>query len=99
MLRPALLVLGLVALGAALTTGLAGAPLCVVVWTALIGALLVGGMLFERGRYKPAERGSPGPDWVTTGEHFVDPGSGETVTVFYQPSTGERRYVSRQAGG
>jgi hypothetical protein len=55
----------------------------------------LGGILFERGRYKPSEPRQPGPDWVATGERFVDPASGEPVAVFYQPATGERRYVSQ----
>ena len=60
-----------------------------------IGAALVGGILLERGRYKRAERQPPEPDWVATDERFIDPSSGEPVTVFYRPSTGERRYVGR----
>jgi hypothetical protein len=31
---------------------------------------------------------------VSTNERFIDPESGKTVTVFYQPFTGERRYVA-----
>jgi hypothetical protein len=52
------------------------------------------GLLVERWRYKPVTIHRPGPDWVPTNERFIDPESGETVTVFYQPSTGERRYVA-----
>jgi len=95
MLRSALLAIGGVALGGALVAGLAGAPFPLVVWLLLIGAVLVAGILFERGRYKRTERGQPGADWVATDERFVDPDSGETVTVFYRPSTGERRYIGR----
>jgi hypothetical protein len=50
--------------------------------------------LFERGRYKPNSPDRPGADWIATDERFLDPESGEIVTVFYQPQTGERRYVS-----
>jgi len=71
------------------------APVGLVVWLGLVGAALVGGILFERGRYKPAAPGVPGPGWVATGERFVDPQTGEDVAVYYQPSTGERRYVAR----
>ena len=51
-------------------------------------------ILIERWRYKPLAQRPPGPDWQRTDERFVDPASGEPVTVFYQPATGERRYVS-----
>jgi hypothetical protein len=94
-LRPALLVIGLAALVGAVAAALAGAPFPLILWLSLLGVMLVGGILFERGRYKPAERARPGPDWVATDETFVDPVSGDTVTVFYRPSTGERRYVGR----
>jgi hypothetical protein len=51
------------------------------------------GLVVERWRYKALTSRRPGPDWVPTNERFVDPESGHLVTVFYQPSTGERRYV------
>jgi len=34
-----------------------------------------------------------GGEWRPTDEKFVDPESGELVTVWYDPKTGERRYV------
>jgi hypothetical protein len=95
-MRSPLLVIGCIALGGALAAALAGLPfLPLVVWLSVIGVALVAGILFERGRYKPAEATRPDADWVATDERFVDPASGETVTVFYRPSTGERRYVGR----
>jgi hypothetical protein len=63
--------------------------------TAVPGVLLVGGVLIERWRYKPLGSGRPGPDWITTGERFLDPETGRLVTVFYKPATGERRYVGQ----
>ena len=95
MLRFALLVVGGGALGLALIAALAGAPFPLVMWLTIIGVMLVGGILFERGRYKPAAPDRPGPGWVATGERFIDPESGEEVTVYYQPTSGERRYVAR----
>ncbi|HYM73921.1 MAG TPA: hypothetical protein VET89_13140 [Stellaceae bacterium] len=95
MLRSALLVVGGFALAAALVAALAGAPVPLALWLAVIGAMLVGGILFERGRYKPTAPRPPGPGWIATGERFADPESGEEVTVYYQPSSGERRYVGR----
>jgi hypothetical protein len=64
-------------------------------WLTVVGAALVGGILFEHGRYKPAAPDHPGAGWVATGERFVDPESGREVAVYYQPTSGERRYVGR----
>jgi hypothetical protein len=61
------------------------------------GAVLVGGIVFERSRYRPRidrERG----DWQATGERFVDPSSGRLVDVRYNPATGQRDYVDAEAG-
>jgi hypothetical protein len=98
MLRSALLIVGGGALGLALVAALAGAPFPLVMWLTLVGAALVGGILFERGRYKPATPAHPGPGWIVTDERFVDPESGEEVTVYYQPASGERRYVGGKSG-
>jgi hypothetical protein len=95
MLRRTLLAAGAIALVLAAAATLFGAPFPLVLWLAVLGAALVGGILLERGRYKPAAPDRPGPDWVATDERFVDPQSGEEVTVFYRPATGERRYVGR----
>jgi hypothetical protein len=95
MLRSVLLAIGIVALGAALILALCHAPFPLVFWPGVWGILLVGGILFERGRYKQATPDHPGAGWVATDERFVDPQTGERVTVFFQPSTGERRYVGR----
>ena len=94
MLRSILLGIGIILLGAALVLALCRAPLPAIIWPGIWGILLVGGLLFERGRYKPAERDHPGPEWTATDERFVDPQTGERVTVYYRPSTGERRYVA-----
>jgi hypothetical protein len=56
--------------------------------------LLVVGLLIERWRYKPFDGQRLGPEWVATDERFVDPETGKLVTVYYQPATGERRYVA-----
>jgi hypothetical protein len=95
MLRAVLLAVGGAALALALAAAICHAPFPLVMWLTVIGIALVGGILFERGRYKPAVSGHPGPGWIATDERFVDPQSGETVTVYYQPSTGERRYIGR----
>lgn len=57
------------------------------------GAVLIGGTLFERVRYKRLESARPGPGWQPTDERFVDDATGSTVTVYIEPATGERAYV------
>jgi hypothetical protein len=57
------------------------------------GAILLGAIVYERFRYKPLTTASPGAGWQRTGERFVDPDSGKTVTVYLQPGSGERQYV------
>jgi hypothetical protein len=94
-LRAVLLIVGTGLLAICLIAAVAGAPLVSLLWFATVGTVLIIGALFERGRYKPASSETPGPGWVATGESFIDPGSGEPVTVYYQPATGERRYVKR----
>jgi hypothetical protein len=61
----------------------------------LLGAMVIGGTIFERGRYRQAGNRVPvGPAWEATGEKFRDPASGgQLVEVWYNKATGERRYV------
>jgi hypothetical protein len=70
-------------------------------WIALYlgvnGALVAGGLLFERGRYRPTPRQLTG-HWETTGERFVDPTSGTMIEVRYNPETGEREYTPADKG-
>jgi hypothetical protein len=94
-LRPALLAVGggLVAVGVLLSLG--GCPTGLALEAAIPGLIIAGGVLFERWRYRPLDGDRPGPDWIATGERFVDPETSKMVTVFYKPTTGERRYVGR----
>ncbi len=39
-----------------------------------------------------------GGDWHPTDEKFVDPETGRLVTVWFDPATGNRRYVSDEGG-
>jgi hypothetical protein len=57
-------------------------------------AILLFGLLFERYIYKPIRPGPPGPEWDKTPEKFEDPQSGRPVVVYYNPRTGQRRYVA-----
>jgi hypothetical protein len=57
------------------------------------GVALLVGTVFERVIYKPNLAERPGPDYQRTTERFVDDQTGETVTVYVEPATGERAYV------
>lgn len=61
--------------------------------TIVAGVILLA-LIFENRRYKRLLDASPGPGWQATGERFVDPDSGKTVTVYFNAATGERRYVA-----
>ena len=76
----AVICLGCGAIGPAFASG---------VW----GVLLFIGLALERWRYKPLTDSSPGPGFSITDERFVDPETGKTVTVYFNATTGERRYV------
>ena len=92
MLRSALVFLGLsaLALGAlCLITGHDSPAYTLLIW----GAILLAAILYERFRYKPLANALPGAGWQRTSERFVDPDSGKTVTVWLQPTSGERQYV------
>jgi hypothetical protein len=84
--------------GGLLAAAAAGALLCwrgsTIFILAAWGAIMAGGVLIERWRYRPLTADRPGPDWQATPERFVDPESGRPVTVFFNPATGERRYVA-----
>ncbi len=65
---------------------------------AIAPAILMFGLLFERYVYKPIRQEPPGAGWDRTEERFADPRSGQDVVVYYNPQTGERRYVAEQGG-
>jgi hypothetical protein len=96
MLRTALLAAGALLIAGAVLASFVHVEAAIPL--AFAGAVLVLAILFEHHVYKPAEPGPPGPNWRPTRERFIDPSSGETVEVFTNPRTGERRYVSRGAG-
>ncbi len=67
---------------------------CPAGWELLaIGLLLLAGTVFERWRYRPVATARPEAQWQRTPERFLDPSSGETVEVLFNPHTGERQYV------
>jgi hypothetical protein len=62
-------------------------------WVALFGALMMLTAALEP-IYGRANGRPTGSAWQPTDERFVDPESGDLVTVWYDPATGERRYVA-----
>jgi hypothetical protein len=58
-----------------------------------LGVLVVLGTAFERWRYR-SNAARPSAAWQPTGERFEDPETGKILQVFYDPRSGERRYVS-----
>ena len=94
MLRATLLIIGGVMLVAATFGALACWRLSAVIPLAVWGAVLAGGVMVERWRYRPLSDHPPGDDWQATRERFVDAESSRPVTVFFNPATGERRYVA-----
>jgi hypothetical protein len=68
-------------------------------WQALaLGVIVLIGTLFERWRYRHIEE-PPKGHWLRTDEKFIDPSTGDTVEVMFDPSTGERRYVDGKSRG
>jgi hypothetical protein len=65
---------------------------------AIPGLLLILALRIERWRYQHIGDPRPGPDWTPTDERFLDLETGRLVTVYYRPSTGERRYVATDEG-
>ena len=61
---------------------------------ALIPTILLLGLVFERFIYKPIRSERPGQGWERTPERFADPRSGQNIVVYYNPRSGERRYVA-----
>lgn len=58
------------------------------------GAIIIAGTVFERFRYKSLETKAPAGNWQRTTERFIDDETGVPVTVWLDPVTGERKYVS-----
>jgi hypothetical protein len=96
LLRAGLLVFGGVLLVAAAIATIAGCRPAAMFPPAVLGVILAGGVLIERWRYRPLTDDHPGQGWQATRERFVDPESGRLVTVFFNPATGERRYVAQE---
>ena len=72
------------------------APVVVVIYLAVSGAIIAGGILFERQGYRPNVDRTRGK-WQPTGERFIDPTTGRMMEVRFNPQTGERDYVESSA--
>ena len=59
----------------------------------ILGVLLTVGTVFERIRYKQLQAKAPDARFQATAERFIDPKTGQPVTVYVDPATGERAYV------
>ena len=71
-------------------------------WPFLVMAgLFALGTLFERFYYRggpwSGRSPAPGGPWEPTAERFRDEETGALVTVWFNPATGERRYVDQGA--
>lgn len=91
MLRRVLIAYGVLCLIVAGILFATHVTIALVVYLAVNGLLIVGGILFERKGYSLRAKRSPGT-WQRTGERFEDPTSGRVVEVYYNPETGERDY-------
>lgn len=81
-----------------LTAALMGVVLDPGTWPSLVAAgVLTVGIGFERARYGAVQRAPIGSGWRETSERFIDDVSGKPVSVWYDPTTGERRYVAMDA--
>ena len=98
--RVAMGVLGLAVIVVALTSLLPhlGLP---ALWIALMGGVLLAAAVFEVGRYRATASAAEGTGGASSGdggrfqrtdEVFVDPTTGVTTRVWFDPRSGERRY-------
>jgi hypothetical protein len=71
------------------------ATIALVIYLAINGLLIAGGILFERSGYRTRVNRTQGK-WQPTGERFNDPTTGQLVDVYYNQQTGERDY--RESG-
>jgi hypothetical protein len=91
MLRWALIVYGVLCLIGAVILLAAHVTTVLVLYLAINGLLIAGGILFERSGYRSQVNRTQGK-WQPTGERFNDPTTGQVVQVYYNPQTGERDY-------
>ncbi len=91
MLRWVLIAYGVLCLIVAVILFAVHATIALVIYLAINGLLIAGGILFERSGYRSQVNRTRGK-WQPTGERFNDPTTGQVVEVYYNPQTGERDY-------
>jgi hypothetical protein len=62
----------------------------------ILGLILTAGIVWERWQYKKP-LAHPAAHWQATGERFVDPQSGKTLEVYFDPRNGESHYVEAKS--
>ncbi len=93
-LRSALLAASLLmATGGAVGVALGAHTWPVTIW----GVVIFVSLLIENRHYCRTVSAPGSAPGIRTGERFVDPDSGVTMEVIYDPATGERRYVPEVA--
>ena len=95
MLRRVLIAYGLLCLIGAVILLAAHVTFALVIYLAINGLIITGGILFESSGYRSNADRTQGK-WQPTGERFNDPTTGQEVEVYYNPQTGERDY--RESG-
>ena len=95
MLRWVLIAYGVLCLIVAVILFAVHATIALVIYLAINGLLIAGGILFERSGYRTRVNRTQGK-WQPTGERFNDPTTGQVVDVYYNQQTGERDY--RESG-
>ena len=91
MLRRVLIIYGVLCLVGAVILLAAHVTTALVIYLAINGLLIAGGILFERSGYSSRINRTQGK-WQPTGERFNDPTTGQVVEVYYNPQTGQRDY-------
>lgn len=91
MLKRLIIGYGVLAIAGAVVLAALKVGATIILYLFVNGAIVLGAILFERGRYRP--RVTPGGKWQETGERFVDPTTGQLMKVRYNPQTGARDYV------
>jgi hypothetical protein len=91
LLRKALIAYGVLCLIGAVILLAVHATIVLVIYLAINGLLIAGGILFERSGYRSQVNRTQGK-WQPTGERFNDPTTEQVVEVYYNPQTGERDY-------
>ena len=95
MLQRVLIAYGVLCLIGAIILLAAHVTTALVIYLAINGLIITGGILFERSGYRSNADRTQG-NWQPTGERFNDPTSGKIVEVYYNQQTGERDY--RESG-